>query len=129
MSTAVQSPLSPSDRSELELIHEMDDMPRPQRPIERMSSYPSLSHSSTTATSDDVHDHLNADLLTPTDPVHLVNVGMKDDIEMLSPVTERKGGFRGLTKSMQSLRGRAKADKERSRSTSRERPPMPVLEP
>lgn len=120
---SLQSPLSiASDRSELELV--FDDMPRPQRPIERMSSNPSLSHSATTATSDDIHDNLNAELLTPNDPLR----SMQDEVEILSPV-ERKGGFRGLTKSMQSLRGRAKADKERSRSTSRERPAMPVLEP
>jgi len=125
---SLQSPLSPvSAISELHFA--IDDMPVPQRPIERMSSYPSLSHSSTTATSDDVHDQLNAALLTPTDAVYSVETGTRDDIEILSPVIERKGGFRGLTKSMQSLRGRAKADKERSRSTSRERPPMPVLEP
>lgn len=125
---SLASPSSPSSaRSELHFA--IDDMPVPQRPIERMSSYPSLSHSSTTATSDDVHDQLNAALQTPTDLVYSVDIGTRDDVEVLSPVAERKGGFRGLTKSMQSLRGRAKADKERSRSTSRERPPMPVLEP
>lgn len=125
---SLASPLSPtSARSELHFA--IDDMPTPQRPIERMSSYPSLSHSATTANSDDVHDQLNAALTTPTDLVYAVDTGTRDDIELLSPVVEKKGGFRGLTKSMQSLRGRAKADKERSLSTSRERPPMPVLEP
>lgn len=98
-----------------------------------MSSYPSLSYSSTTAASDDQHDPAAMEVLTPLDKLTFATgtAGVSDqdeEQELLSPVQEKRG-FRGLTKSMQSLRGRAKADKERSRSSSRERPPLPAVEP
>lgn len=97
-----------------------------------MSSYPSLSHSSTTATSDDPHDlPPTGDLMTPID-VSVIPGRVKvldEEQELLSRTHEGRRGLRGFSKSMQSLRGKAKSDRERSRSTSRERPPIPIVEP